>query len=211
MMEQSFKRYQVWDPLLRGLHWWNAATISMQLFTGALLVFVCDDHHEGGYGPTLIIIHSIVGYLVGAGLLTRIIWLFSGPESARLGDLLPLASSQRKVFVDTLRFYTRLLRGTPPLYKAHNSFAGVIYLLFFVVASMQVVSGAMSLKLSEEVRKDSFAFELHELGFMLIIAFILAHVFAVFVHELVERHGLISAMVNGRKTFTEEEWKRLED
>ncbi len=209
MAERRYILYPVWDPLLRGVHWWNVLTLCGQLVTGAFILYLGEelDHmdHEGLVG-----IHLVFGYLFAAGLLVRTLWLFTGPESARLRDLLPVTRAGRRVLWETVRFYLGLLRGTPPLYRAHNPFAGIVYCIFFLVAWFQVVTGAMTLKLAAALREDSALLELHEAGFFLIVLFIAAHLAAVFIHELVERRGLVSAMVHGCKIFTDEEIEALE-
>ena len=292
MSELEYRYYTVWDPLLRGLHWWNALTLLALVALGTAGLFLGDALEEPLY-DTLTYTHALLGYLFGAGLLARLLWLFVGPREARLGDLLPIGRSGRNLFFATIRYYFSLLRGTPPIYKAHNTFAGVIYVAFFVVASIQVFSGVtmhnsvdeaggqeavyspaeIELALPEydeeetsrhtqnddnnnghrehdhgdsgskdtmetkgeaeppaaeeqtfqptpavtshgshshDEGEETILEELHEFGYWFIMFFVLAHVFAVFVHELVEPRGLISAMVHGRKTFTKEEWRELD-
>lgn len=250
MSELEYRYYTVWDPLLRGLHWWNALTLLALVALGTAGLFL-GDALEGPLHDTLTYTHALFGYLFGAGLLARLLWLFVGPREARLGDLLPMGHTGRNLFFATIRYYLSLLRGTPPIYKGHNTFAGVIYVAFFVVASIQVFSGVTMHNSVDEAGgqeavyspaepelalpeyddeetsrptqnddnnnghrehdhgEETILEELHELGYWFIMFFVLAHVFAVFVHELVEPRGLISAMVHGRKTFTKEEWREL--
>ncbi|MCK4739621.1 MAG: cytochrome b/b6 domain-containing protein [Deltaproteobacteria bacterium] len=150
----------VWDPLLRGLHWWIALTTFIQVGVGALFMFFEDSLSEG-LEDTLIDIHGVVGYLFGAGILVRILWLFIGPPTASWRDMVPIKPPQRKVFFDTIKFYLSFLRGKAPLYKAHNTFAGPIYLAFFFVAALQITSGVMLLDSHDEgasVQLFSFAY-----------------------------------------------------
>ncbi|MBI5599400.1 MAG: cytochrome b/b6 domain-containing protein [Deltaproteobacteria bacterium] len=210
MTEPVYRMHRVWDPLLRALHWWNALTVLALVTLGTAIMFLGEDlPHAMEEG--LITLHVLFGYLFAAGLLVRILWLFIGPQSAGWKDLLPITAGRRRTVLDTLKFYAGFLRGTPPLYKAHNPFAGMVYAVFFIIAAVQVGAGVVLVNLPDDLRDKSVSLELHEAGYILIMLYIAAHVFAVVVHELTERHGLISAMVNGDKGFTEEEWERLKD
>jgi Ni/Fe-hydrogenase 1 B-type cytochrome subunit len=210
MTEPAYLFRPVWDPLLRALHWWNALTLLFQIITGSIVLFF-GGVIEGPLRQGLTNVHGFTGYMFGAGLLTRILWFFIGPPSARWRDLLPLTKTQRRVLIETLRYYAGGLRGDPPLYFAHNPFAGIVYGVFFLLASAQVVTGVITLNMPENLREGSLVFTWHGIGYYFFIFYVLAHVFAVFVHELVERHSLISAMVNGKKAFTQEEWQRLDE
>lgn len=226
--DNVYRFHPVWDPLLRGLHWWMAVTLLTQVALGVMIMLVGEEISEAGE-ETLLTLHTLFGYLFGAGLITRILWLFicttptaGGTSTAGLRDMLPISRAKRAEFLSTIRYYLGFLKGDPPLYKAHNAFAGVIYAAFFLIASVQVVTGY--LLLSEEAEEhshdaielashysESILSELHEVGFFLIIGYIVAHLTAVVVHEFVERRGLISSMVNGKKSFTDEEWKKFND
>lgn len=209
MEDNRYGFVPVWDPVLRFLHWLNASLMALMLTTGA--VFVIAGHHDmkETTEAALLTAHAIIGFLLGAGLLARVLWLFIGTGTARWTDMLPLSAPQRKVFWGTILYYLKGFKGDPPLYFGHNPFAGVIYLVFFAIASVQVISGAVFLGIPEDLRGKSAIPDVHETGFVLIILFIAAHLTAVFVHELKERHGLISAMVHGRKTFTRDERELL--
>ncbi|MBI5559910.1 MAG: cytochrome b/b6 domain-containing protein [Deltaproteobacteria bacterium] len=210
MVEPCYRPHKVWDPLLRALHWWNAAAVLI-LITLGTTIMVLGEELPHAVEDELITVHAAFGFLFGAGLMVRIIWLFTGPETARWKDLLPVTAKKRKVFWDTVRFYGGFLRGASPLYKAHNPFAGIVYAFFFAVASVQVISGAVTFNLPDKLRDKSVFLEVHETVYFLIIIYVATHVFAVVVHELVEGHGLISSMVNGNKAFTDGEWESLED
>ena len=208
VMEAPRRFVPVWDPLLRILHWWNAAALLIQAATGVVMALGAD-----GLAPevksTLVTIHAAFGYAFGAGIAVRILWLFMGPAEALWSDLLPVTKRGVRVLKETILFYLKGLRGETPLYFAHNTFAGVIYAGFFLLAIVQVVTGAVILDMAEADRGASEVLVVHGLNFLLLAFFVVAHVFAVFVHELVEKHSIISAMVHGKKAFTEEELETL--
>lgn len=204
MDEKTCRFLPAWDPVLRFLHWWNAAAMTAMAATG-IVFMVCGPEIPEGTEYALISIHASVGFLFGAGVLARILWLFMGTETARWTDMLPISAHHRKVFVDTVRFYLRGFRGETPLYLAHNSFAGPIYLGFFILAAVQVASGSSMLGLPEEIRSKSMAQEVHATVFLLLLLYIIAHLAAVFIHEIAEKRGIVSAMIHGKKTFTDDE------
>ena len=209
MDKPGYYFYPVWDPLLRILHWWNALTMLLQVATGSIILIILSEKLQDGAGGWLVTIHAVCGYMFAAGILTRILWLFVGSPTASWRDILPLTANQRKVLLDTLRYYISALRKTPPLYLAHNPFAGLVYAVFFLLAGGQAITGSMLLNLPPDQREQSILIDWHKAGYFLLILYAAAHVFAVFVHEWAERHGLIPAMIHGKKTFTEEEWQRL--
>lgn len=203
MDDKTYRFLPAWDPVLRFLHWWNAATMTAMAATG-IVFMVCAKFPEGTE-DALASIHASVGFLFGAGVLARIVWLFMGTETARWSDMLPISAHHRKVFADTVRFYLRGFRGETPLYLAHNSFAGPVYLGFFILAAVQVASGSSMIGLPEEIRSKSMALEVHATVFLLLLLYIAAHLVAVFIHEIAEKRGIVSAMIHGEKTFTDDE------
>lgn len=207
-MDEKTRRFlPAWDPVVRFLHWWNAAAMAAMVALGIVFKVCMGGETGGGLGPAakLVSLHVSVGLLLGAGVTARVVWLFIGSETARLGDMLPFSPHNRKVFADTVRFYLRGLRGEPPLYLAHNSFAGAAYIGFFVLAAVQVATGSSMLGLPGDVRHKSPAFYVHGVAFLLLLLYIAVHLVAVFIHEITEKRGIVSAMIHGKKTFTDDE------
>ena len=202
MSETTYHTRRVWDPVVRILHWWLAITLLVQIALGA--IFLAEDllgiSEAGEEG--LKWVHATVGYLFGAGLLARILWLFFAPGSGSWRDLLPVRPEQRTGLAATAAFYLKGLRGNPPFYRAHNPLAGLVYAAFFVIAAVQVITGATIFTTSELGEGWE---EVHEIGFWLIVAYIIAHWVMVAVHEITETRSLVSAMIHGRKLFTTEE------
>jgi len=204
MDEKRYGFVEAWDPVVRFLHWYNAVAIAVMIALGLVFMAAGKDLN-GATEAKLVSIHASVGFLLGAGVLARIVWLFVGTGTARLSDMLPVSAHHRKVFADTIRFYLRGLRGEPPLYLAHNSFAGPVYVGFFILAAVQVVTGSSILVMPEELRHKSLLHGIHETVFLLLLLYIAAHLTAVFMHELAEKRGIVSAMIHGKKTFTDYE------
>ncbi len=208
MDKKAYYFHPVWDVLLRILHWWDALTMLLQITTGSVILILSQKLQDGASG-WLLPVHAVCGYMFAAGILTRILWLFVGPPAASWRDILPLTRNQLRILTDTIRYYLSALRKPPPLYLAHNSFAGLIYAIFFVLAAGQTVIGAILLNLTPEERDKSILLAWHEAGYYFLIFYVAAHLLAVFVHEWAERHGFIAAMIHGNKTFTVEEWQEL--
>ncbi|SCY13390.1 cytochrome b/b6 domain-containing protein [Thiohalorhabdus denitrificans] len=194
---------RVWDPVLRILHWWIAIAVLIQFALGG--VILAEDSlglSEGGE-ESLVTIHATVGYIFGAGLLARILWLFLAPGSGSWRDVLPHTAAQWGAVTATARHYLRGFRGTAPFYRAHNPLAGLAYAAFLVVGISQVVTGATMFTSSVELGEAWE--EIHEIGFWIILAFVILHLAMVALHELTEGRSLVSAMIHGRKHFTAEE------
>lgn len=196
---------RVWDPVLRILHWWNALGVLLMIALGSVILT------EDALGlsevgeEALVMVHGSVGFALAAGILARILWLFVTPGSASWRDILPLSAKQRATAVATLRYYLKGLRSEPPFYRAHNPLAGLAYATFFVIAAVQVATGAILFSSQGELAE---AWEkVHEVGFFLIAAYVVIHIVMVFVHDAKEHHGLASAMISGRKLFTEREFQ----
>ncbi len=212
MMLATDTRYilhPVWDPLLRGLHWWLALAMMAQFTSGTILLTLGNDMSNVLMGK-IDIVHYYGGYAFAAGLVLRIIWLFVGPPAARWRDLLPLTPAQRRIWRETLFCYLSGFRRPISAYRGHNAFAGPAYLAFFLIAVAQIALGiSLSLMPGSEAM-NSPLMVMHEWGFFLLLAFVIVHVVLVIAHEIAGRHGLISAMIHGHKGFTESEYQALQ-
>lgn len=206
MAEECRYPRRVWDPVLRALHWWMVVTVLTQFALGS--VILAEDAlglSESGE-EDLLVIHASVGYAFGAGLFARILWALLAPGSGSWRDILPVTAAQWRTLRATARHYLSGFRGEDPFYRAHNPLAGLAYAAFLVIAAMQVITGATMFTAGGDVGEAWE--EVHEVGFWLIVAFVVIHLIMVGIHEVRERHGLVSAMINGRKLFSAEELER---
>ena len=89
---EVYRYHSVWDPLLRGLHWWMVVTLLTQIALGVAIMLFGEELSEAGE-ETLLTLHTLFGYLFGAGLITRILWLLIGTPTARLRDMLPISKA----------------------------------------------------------------------------------------------------------------------
>ena len=192
----SAQPHRVFDPLLRVLHWVIALAIVSLIVTSQL----ADWFEDGPYEKTLWNLHILTGYVLSAGLLTRLLWGVAGPVSARWRDLWHPA-----VWKDSfrnLRLPTRHRAGHDPL-------ASLAYLFAYGVMALMVVTG-MGLAAGEfktgplaiwfggahwleDILKDP-----HEIGFTLMLGFIGLHLAALVFHQL-RGERVAQSMVTGKQ------------
>ncbi len=223
-MPASYRAVPVWDGVVRFCHWWNAGFVLVLLAVGSLIYFQKALQLQEGTVDTLTDVHAMAGFALAAGLVVRIAYLFTGEGPGNWRDVLPHTKVQFALARDTLLYYLRGFKGECPLYFAHNPLAGMAYSGFFVLAVWQVTTGSAMYLLGEGVTNayahaghvhaantwpPEWLVELHEVGALLILLFIAAHLSALVLHELLETRGLMSSMVSGNKFFTEDEIAEL--
>jgi Ni/Fe-hydrogenase 1 B-type cytochrome subunit len=200
-------REKVYDPVLRGIHAWNALAIVLLLLGGRVGEWL-------GYTPeaaSLWRFHVWTGYGLVLGLVARITWGLVGPIHARIGALW-----QPRAWWQALR--TRQM-FTAPEGWGHHAPAAAVYLLFYLLLFGMVATG-LGLAAIEQGRgplnfwfghdvllKHAFR-EPHEWMENGVLAFVVVHIAALILHEV--RHGvpLAQAMVSGfqyRKADKEQE------
>jgi Ni/Fe-hydrogenase 1 B-type cytochrome subunit len=219
----SYRAIEVWDPLLRACHWLNAALAASLLVMGSLKLALEALGVPEETLDALMDAHAVTGFMFAASLGVRLAYLFGPSNTAHWRDVVPLGKGQREVLKATLRYYMSGFRGTPPLYLAHNPFAGVAYSGFFLLGSLQVLTGSAMYLLGEGARPayaaggaaehvawpPEWMSGIHAVGAGAIALFVTAHLAALALHDLKERRGLVSSMVSGVKFFSVEEVERL--
>jgi len=223
----NFVAVKVWDSLVRLTHWINVITVLLLLIFGVII------HQSQAIGLSkaslelIIHIHAIIGFTFAVSLLTRIAYMLSGPKgTSHWQDVIPHTQKQFALAKDTLLYYVHGFRGECPLYFAHNPLAGMAYTMFFMVASIQVFTGAMMYLFDgstpayahavHEVAAQTqaawppdFLLGLHDVGAIMIVLFIFTHLVALFIHDINEKRGLASSMISGYKFFTKSELEIL--
>lgn len=227
MTPPLYKSVKVWDSTLRLTHWWNAIATLLLLVLGSVLYLRDVFKLPAAVKDTLITMHAMIGFALAAGLMIRIIFLFSGPGQANnWRDVLPHTRAQIELALRTLRYYASGFKGACPLYLAHNPLAGMAYTGFFIFASVQALSGT-AMYLLGNATTPAYAHEghfqappetwppawlvlIHDIDALLIALFILAHLAALALHDLVETRGLASSMISGKKFFSQDEIRELD-
>lgn len=235
-----YRSIKVWDKVVRLTHWVNVLSVLILLTLGGFMHFEKDLLLKEETVETITNYHAIVGFVFAFSLLLRLSYLFSDSRTGSWKDLIPYTRDQFKIMFETIIFYVKGFKGKVPLYFAHNPLASIFYIAFFIFAIMQVFSGIlvylggeaeMGIALAHSGEKHiaepliiegvvqpvvkepwppHWLHEMHEIGSVGIIFFIVAHLSALFIHDLLEKRGLASSMISGDKFFTDEECWELE-
>lgn len=171
---QSAKQVQVWDPLLRVLHW----TLALACIANLSVLREADDLHE------------YVGYAAFAAVMIRLVWGLIGSPHARFGDFVP---GPRRFFA----YCSQLLRGKEPRYLGHNpAGAAMMMLLLMLVATCGMTGWMMG---TDRFWGVEWVETLHEVAANVIIACVLLHVGGAVIESIRHRENLILSMITGRK------------
>lgn len=189
---------QVWDPVLRILHWLMAVSLVVQFVSGTALMLLDGVLPESSQGR-LDLLHYTAGGLFAAALTVRIAWLFMGPAETGWRNFLPLTAAQRQGWMATLRYYLTGMREKLPYKRTHNPFAATVYLVFFALGAAQVVLGIVLALMEDMERMQSPLLGWHVYVFYLLLLFLIAHLSAVILRELRGKEGIVSAMIHGHK------------
>lgn len=222
---ESFHQVPVWPRGLRIIHWVNAFSVLLLIPLGLFILAGSEFLGLPDEGLDAVIdVHATIGFILTAGALARIIYLFTGPVQVSWKDVVPYRREQISLGFATVRYYLSGFRGKAPLYLSHNPIAGLFDTILFIVFATQASSG-ITMFLSHEGAGEALAHEaghavatgppewlevIHVIGAIYIIFFVLAHFAALGVHDVRERRGLASSMISGRKFFTGEELGEIE-
>lgn len=187
---------QVYDPLLRALHWIIALSVVALIASSQL----AEAFEHGPYETVIWNLHILAGYGLTVALLTRLLWGLVGPASARWQDLWHPAT-----WKDSLK-KLRLPRAHR---VGHDPVASLAYLFAYGVMALMVVTG-LGLAASEfqagplagwlgnvgwveDVTEDP-----HEAGFILLLGFVGLHMAALVFHQL-RGERVAQSMVTGKQ------------
>ncbi len=225
-MAATHKPVAVWDGIVRMTHWINAIAILLLIPLGTVLFSREWLGISKPHVATLIDIHAAIGFLLAASLTIRIAYLLAGEGVASWRDVVPHTKTQFALGLATIRYYLTGFKGKCPLYFAHNPLAGLAYTGFFLFAASQVITGAAMYLLGDGLIPAAYAhaghhaanawppewlMDFHAFTALLIGLFIIAHLSALALHDLVEKRGLASSMISGNKFFTDDEITELQD
>jgi cytochrome b len=165
---------KVWDPLVRIFHW--------TVVVGCVVdFFVLEDGKAG---------HRLIGYVVAAALVVRVIWGFFGSEHARFADFVPTPTKLGQ-------YLKALLRREEPRYIGHNPAGAVLMLtLMGLLAAVSITGWLLTL---DALFGDKALEELHEGIANLILVLAGLHAAAAIYEGRRHNENLVWAMVTGRK------------
>lgn len=132
-MTSPITRYKVWDRTTRLFHWVNAICVILLMLLGTLIL----NHEWMGIESEVNLkrIHSWVGYIFVINLVWRLIWGFTGGHYARWRSILPAGPQE------TMAYVSSLISGKPRQYLGHNPLGRLIITVFFLLLSIQAVTG----------------------------------------------------------------------
>ena len=207
----QYQRYPAWSILLRLFHWSFAGAIFTLVVTGLYIHFPWTNSLVEGSGrfPVAFMryIHFIAGFIFTTALLVRLYLLIFGNRQERFWDFLPITPRNFRNLGRTILFYL-YLRREPDHRLGHNCLAGMVYMVTFVVAALQLASGFFLLYPEDPTWQHwgilLFSSQqrgrlLHYLGMWYFIIFVAIHVYIVVWNDIRSKEGLISSIVNGSK------------
>ncbi|KZN56010.1 cytochrome b/b6 domain-containing protein [Pseudoalteromonas luteoviolacea] len=170
---------KVWDGFIRGFHWLLVVGITVLYFSG-----------EEGW----LDLHFVVGYLLLALMITRMIWGIIGSDTAKLSSLF---HHPKHIFAALKSKFS---------YAGHNPAGSVMVLLFFVLVFTQLISGLMTTDdiLMEGPLVTYISYELaeiagdiHRLNIDILLVAIAIHIVAIMVYR-VKGVNLIKPLLTGK-------------
>lgn len=191
MLEEKIRYVAVWPAAIRATHWLLAAGLVFQLSSGWLGGRVVDDPDFWRDW------HVMVGQALLLVLLVRLGLLFgrgTGHWRAFVPSRQQLAGARQ-----TLVFYLSLGKAPLPNWYAHNPLWQLLYPLVLLLLLLAAVSGL--LHDAPYLFAGASPARVHGLAAGLLAILAVAHVAAVFLHDLRAKGAFVSAMINGHRYF----------
>ncbi|ANY84750.1 hypothetical protein BB934_42150 (plasmid) [Microvirga ossetica] len=190
----TLAKIQVWDPLIRTIHWLLAAAVLLNWFTDSPLW-----------------LHTWSGYLAAALVASRVMWGFIGPENARFGRFVRGTSA-------VFDYVAGLVRVSSRRYVGHSPAGGAMIVALLIMIAATTGTGMASLAAMEgrgplsavverippprtlgQRRPSPLIREVHEVLANVTLALVVLHVAGVVLASCVHRENLVMAMITGRK------------
>ena len=172
------KPHKIYDLPTRLFHWLFAG-----LFIAAYAIAQTVDDES-----TLFAYHMILGLIMAAVLLIRIVWGFIGSEYARFSSF---ELAPQKV----IRYFKGILTGTSERSVGHNPASSWAAIVMMVVGVVLVGSG-IQMALGSE---SEFFEEVHEIAGTVFVITAIAHVLGIVLHTIRHRDPIGMSMLTGSK------------
>lgn len=211
------KRIYVWQLPVRMSHWLNIVSITSLIITGYYISnpFMHATTEDASITALMRFIHFISAYVLVGSFILRMYWLFAGNKFARIKEFFPFGSEKRKEALDFIKFYCFLKKDVHhPI--GHNAVAAFTYgsiylsLLFAILTGFGLYSQSMSGFLANLlggwiflIFSDGTVRLIHHFIMWLLMAFLVVHVYIVWVNDNIEGNGLISSIFTGYKIHKE--------
>lgn len=192
MSANPIKRVRVWSAAVRLAHWSMALAVLVLLLTGWLM------RSAPAIRAAALDYHWIAAYVLLLALALRLYLLAFGAGAAGWRDCLP-SGVQRRAVLDMVRFYLSFGRSPLPNWYGHNPLWGPIYLLWFLLLALELATG-FALHAPYLVGGISIG-AIHVWAGGLVGGLVVAHVAAVFAHDLKGANCDVSGMISGYRYF----------
>jgi len=222
----NYKRFYVWQFPVRLYHWVNGICVACLIITGfsigkPLAIQYSNEAYQQYWFGTVRFIHFLAAFIYFFNFLMRIYWGFVGNKFATWQNFIPHKKSQWKEIGEVLRvdILQHQLKGSISL--GHNTLAGLIYFLSFLVFLFQAFTGfALYSSMSSSFIPQLFNWVVplmggdfhvrnwHHMFMWFFIIFSMIHIYLVFYHDYVEGRGTTSSMVGGWKFEREDVVKK---
>jgi len=174
MTEAGAREVPVWDPLVRVVHWSQAALIVAAWLTADAWKWL----------------HERFGYVVAALVALRVLWGFVGSRHARFADFV---RGPRAV----VAYLGALARGSAPRMLGHNPAGGAMIVALLATVAATTFTGW--LQTTDAFFGSSRLEAMHDALANLILALAAVHVGGVIFESWRHRESLVGAMLTGRK------------
>ena len=217
VVSPTFQRVYVWEFPVRLYHWVNAICVLALIVSGYIIgnpttISYADEAYRQYWFGTVRFVHFVSAFIFFFNFLVRIYWGFVGNRYARWTNFIPHTREQFREIIDTLRVDILQFKARGRFHIGHNSLAGVIYFLSFLVFIFQAFTGfALYSSMSSTLLPRWFAWAVplmggdfavrqwHHMFMWFFVVFTIIHVYLVFYHDYVEGRGTTSSMVGGWK------------
>ncbi len=211
---------RVYDATVRLWHWLNALCVFTLIATGWLiaspLASVSGEASANFLMGYIRFAHFSAAYAFAVLYVVRVYWAFVGNEHSAQLFLLPVASAHWWWDLKRQMRWYLFLDPKAPKHVGHNPLGHLFMWLFAVLAACMVVTGFALYsegKGAGSWQDHVFGWVIplfggsqavhswHHLGMWMIVAFIILHVYAAIREEVLSRQTMLSAIINGTRTF----------
>jgi Ni/Fe-hydrogenase 1 B-type cytochrome subunit len=217
---------KVWEFPVRVIHWTNFLAVVLLSVTGAYIHWPFLSTPTGP-APWLMgwmrLVHFVAGWALLLGLLGRWGWSFVGNRYANVREFFPIFYKERRRDIwGVLKYYAFASRHLPP-HLGHNALASMVYLGVFCLMWFQVITG---FALFGQYDPNGTAYALfgwvfrlaesqwvrlaHYFAAWVFAAFLINHIYAMWVSDLAEKDGTAGSMFSGYKYGPLEEFADLD-
>ncbi len=207
----QYEKKYVWSVLLRLFHWSLVISMIFLVVTGLYIGDPWTNTLQLNTGEfpmgDMRYWHFLAGYLFTAAILVRVYLLIFGNKQERFWDFLPITPNNIGNLVRTLMRYL-YISDSHEKKLGHNTLAGTVYMITFIIAIFQVIGGFYLLYPEANFwagiggaiyGNQQNARYIHHLLMWYFIIFAFVHVYMVIWNAVKSPQGLVSSIFDGIK------------